>query len=85
VDVSLSNTDQEQIYETLNTRGWDLLVEGFRDQYETCNQVLGCDTERELHTRRGMMIVYQQLIDLRDDVLVELGGDPLEDEPDADL
>lgn len=72
---SLNNSDFENEYETLNTVGWDLLVEGFQEQYDTCNRVEGCSTLDELHYRRGMMAVLQQLINLKDDVKVLINAD----------
>ena len=72
MDQSLANNDLENIYETLNTVGWDLLSDGFHEQYEACNRVEGCSTLDELHYRRGMMVVLKQLMNLRDDIKEEL-------------
>lgn len=63
-----ANSDIEEMYETLNTHGWDLLVEGFAAQYEGCNQVIGCATEKDVWVRQGQLIVLQQLLTLREDV-----------------
>ncbi len=60
------------MYETLNTIGWDLLVEGFADQYEGCNQVVGCSESKDLYFRLGQLNILQQLLTLREDVKEEM-------------
>lgn len=67
-----ANTDIEEMYETLNTRGWDLLAESFATQYEGCNQVIGCVTEKDVWVRQGQLIVLQQLLTLKEDVQEQL-------------
>lgn len=70
-----ANSDLEDIYETLNTRGWDLLVADFQIQFDDCNQVVACKTPEELHYRRGMIAVFQQLINLRADIKDQMNAD----------
>ena len=73
--MSQSNSDAEEMYETLNTRGWDLLLKEFGDIYDTCNRVEGCSTVDELHYRRGMMAVLQQLFNLKEDITERINAD----------
>lgn len=65
---SSANSDLENMFETLNTKGWDLLVEGFATQFEGCNQVIGCSNEKDMAVRQGQLIILQQLLTLREDV-----------------
>lgn len=75
MDQSQSNSELETIYETLNTAGWDLMVESFEEQHASCNQVSGCSTLEDLHYRRGMMAVFQQLFTLKDDIQEQMNAD----------
>ena len=72
---SPSNSDLENIYETLNTVGWDLLIEGWQRDFDSCNQVVACETERDLLLRKGMLSVYQQLLMLKDVIKAEMDQD----------
>jgi len=76
--MSLSNNDLENIYETLNTAGWDLLISEFQESLDSCNQIVGCESERDLFLRKGMITVYTRLLQLRDDIKEQMS-------PDADL
>ena len=67
-----NNTDLEYMYETLNTKGWELLCERFANDFEGCNQALGCSDERDLYTRHGRLMELQKLLVLKDDIREEM-------------
>lgn len=75
-----SNSEIEEMYETLNTPGWDKLCERFADQFEGCNQALGCGNEKDLFIRQGQLIILQQLLTLKDDVKDEMNHAALGDD-----
>ncbi len=79
-----ANSDLENMFETLNTKGWDLLVESFATQYEGCNQVIGCASEKDMNVRQGQLILLQQLLTLREDVKEQMQAE-VEGSFDADL
>ena len=60
------------MYETLNSRGWDLLCERFANDFEGCNQALGCSGERDLFTRQGRLVELQKLLTLKEDIRDEM-------------
>ncbi len=80
-----SNSDLENMYETLNTQGWDLLTQSFELQYEGCNQVIGCATEKDIWLRQGQLIVLEQLLTLKEDVRAQLNEVITGGEEHADL
>lgn len=80
-----ANTDLENMYETLNSKGWDLLCDNFATQYEGCNQVIGCAAEKDMWLRLGQLTILQQLLSLREDVRSQLNEAMAGIVEDADL
>ena len=68
----LNNSDLDNIYEALNTKGWDLLVQGFTEQFGDCNQIVGCTTLEEMHYRRGRLSVLNELVNLKADIKAQI-------------
>ncbi len=72
--MSLSNSDAEKIYESLNTVGWDLLTERFEIQFEGVNQVVGCAEAKDMWIRQGQLMVLQQLLMLKEEIQDEMNS-----------
>jgi len=72
--VSLSNSEAEIIFETLNTQGWDKLIERFANQFEGVNQVAGCADEKEMWLRQGQLVILQQLLLLKEEIQEEMNS-----------
>lgn len=66
------NKDIEDMYETLNSRGWDLLCERFEIDFEGCNQALGCSGEKDLFIRQGRLIELHKLLALKETIQDEM-------------
>ena len=71
-----ANTDIEDMYETLNSRGWDLLCERFEIDFEGCNQALGCSGEQDLFIRHGRLIELSKLLALKETIRDEMNESP---------
>jgi hypothetical protein len=67
-----ANSEIEDIYETLNTIGWDKLCERWRNQFEIVNQVVGVTGEREMYIRQGQLMILNELTALKDNVKDEM-------------
>ncbi len=72
--MSLSNSDAEKIYESLNTPGWDLLTERFEIQFEGVNQVVGCSEAKDMWIRQGQLMILQQLLMLKEEIQDEMNS-----------
>jgi uncharacterized protein (DUF1810 family) len=67
-----ANSEIEDIYEALNTRGWHLLCKRFEEQFEAVNQVVGCNTEKDIFVRQGQLMMLQELLMLKDAIADEM-------------
>lgn len=60
--------DLELVMEALNSRGWEILVERFTEQYDMENMVTAIKTQSELDFVRGRLSVLMELRNLKDEV-----------------
>lgn len=67
-----SNSDIEDIYETLNTIGWDHLIKRWENEFEIINQVVGVTGEREMYIRQGQLMILHGLLNLKESIKDEM-------------
>lgn len=67
-----ANSDVENMYETMNTIGWDKLCERWAERFEGVNQVFGCSSEKEMYIRQGQLMILQELLTAKEDMKAEM-------------
>ena len=67
-----ANSDAEDMFETMNSIGWDKLCKRWAERFEVVNQVFGCSSEKEMYIRQGQLMILQELLAAKEDMKAEM-------------
>lgn len=66
----MDNKENEQyfhdLFETFNTKGWNILMDEFAEQAALLNDLRSVQNEADLFNRQGQVFVLQQLVNLKE-------------------